>query len=151
MELKLVREDFTKESTIGSLYVNGIFECYILEDTDRGLTDEMSVQQIENIKQYGVTAIPYGRYQIKRTKSERFSKEKGYTVIMPLLLNTKGFKGIRIHIGNFPKDTLGCLLCGRKKGVNQIMESTKATQQLEKKIEGAELNGEEVWITIVKR
>ncbi len=151
MKIKLIREDFTKESTVGSLYVNDVFECYVLEDTDRGLTSEMTFEEIEKIKQYGVTAIPYGTYQIKRTKSERFSNEKGYTVIMPLLLNTKGFKGIRIHIGNSPKDTLGCLLCGRKKGINQIMESTKATQQLEKKIEGAELNGEEVWITITKK
>lgn len=150
MELILKREDFTKNSTIGSLSVNGVFECYVLEDTDRGLTSEMSLEEIEKIKQYGVTAIPYGRYRIKRTKSERFSKEKGYTVIMPLVIDTKGFKGIRIHIGNYPKDTLGCLLMGRKKGVDCIMESTKATQQLEKKIEGAELNGEEVWITITK-
>ena len=150
MELVLKREDFTKNSTIGSLSVNGVFECYILEDTDRGLTSEMSLEEINKIKQYGVTAIPYGRYRIKRTKSERFSLKAGHTVIMPLLLDVKGYAGVRMHIGNYPKDTLGCLLSGRKKGVDCIIESTKATQQLEKKIEGAELNGEEVWITITK-
>jgi len=150
MELVLKREVFTKNSTIGSLSVNGVFECYILEDPDRGLTSEMSLEEIEKIKQYGVTAIPYGRYRIKRTKSDRFSLKAGHTVVMPLLLDTKGYRGVRIHIGNYPKDTLGCLLPARKKGIDCVMESTKATQQLEKKIEGAELNGEEVWITIIK-
>lgn len=150
MELLLKREDFTSKSTIGYLFVNGVFECYVLEDTDRGLTSEMSLEEINKIKQYGVTAIPYGRYRVKRTKSERFSLKAGHTVVMPLLLDTKGYAGVRIHIGNKPEDTLGCLLMGRKKGIDCIMESTKATQQLEKKIEGAELNGEEVWITITK-
>ncbi len=150
MNLKLVRTDFTDQSTIGTLYVNGIEECFILEDPDRGLREDMPLAEIERLKKPGVTAIPYGTYEVKRTKSERFSKEKGYTVIMPILWDVPGYLGIRIHIGNYPKDTLGCLLPGRKKGVNCVIESTKATQQLEKKIEGAIANGEKVIIEITK-
>mgnify|MGYP000915978695 CR=1 FL=1 len=150
MELTLKREVFTDKSTIGSLFVNGVFECYILEDPDRGLKQDMPLAEIERLKKYGVTAIPYGKYKVVRTKSERFSLKAGHTVIMPLLLDTPGYAGVRIHIGNKPEDTLGCLLPGRQIGVNCVMESTKATQQLEKKIEGAIANGEQVWITITK-
>lgn len=150
MELILKREIFTDISTIGSLSIDGKFECYVLEDPDLGLRSDMTLSEINRKKQYGVTAIPYGRYQIKRTRSERFSQLKGHEVIMPLLLDTPGYAGVRIHIGNTPKDTLGCLLCGRVRGKNMISESTLATNQLYKKIEDAEARGEEVWITIVK-
>ena len=60
MELILKREVFTDKSTIGSLSVDGKFECFILEDKDRGLTDSMSLAEIVAHKVYGVTAIPYG-------------------------------------------------------------------------------------------
>ena len=150
MNLKLVRTDFTETSTIGTLYINGVEECFILEDKDRGLRSDMTLEEINKIKQYGITAIPYGTYQVVRTKSERFSKLKGYTVIMPLLLDTPGYAGIRIHVGNYPTNSSGCLLPGRKKGINCVIESTKATQQLEKKIEGAIANGEKVIIEITK-
>lgn len=150
MELILKREVFTDISTIGSLSINGVFECYVLEDPDRGLRADMTLDEINRKKQYGVTAIPYGRYRIKRTRSERFSKMKGKEIIMPLLLNTPGYLGVRIHIGNTPKNTLGCLLPGLKRAKNMVSESTAATQQLEAKIAEAEAKGEEVWITITK-
>ena len=34
MELQLKREIFTEQSTIGTLTINGEFECFILEDKD---------------------------------------------------------------------------------------------------------------------
>ncbi len=46
MELTLKREVFTEESTIGSLYIDGKFECFILEDKDRGLIDTMPLAEI---------------------------------------------------------------------------------------------------------
>ena len=94
MELYLKREIFTEESTIGSLSIDGQFECYILEDCDRGLSDEMELSEIVARKVYGKTAIPYGRYQIDWTLSNRFK------IMMPILLNVKGYEGIRIHKGN---------------------------------------------------
>ena len=46
MELQLKREIFTEQSTIGTLTINGEFECFILEDKDRGLSDALSLEQI---------------------------------------------------------------------------------------------------------
>jgi hypothetical protein len=144
MELQLKRETFTEQSTIGTLTINGVFECFILEDKDRGLNDTMSLEKIAGTKVYGKTAIPYGRYEIDWTMSARFK------VFMPILLNVKGYSGIRIHKGNTEVDSLGCLLCGTRKKNNMITESTLATRNLYAKIEAAKKQGQRIYITIVK-
>lgn len=144
MELYLKREIFTDESTIGSLSIDGQFECYILEDKDRGLSDEMPLPEIVATKVYGKTAIPYGRYEVDWTLSNRFK------VMMPILLNVKGYSGIRIHKGNSEIDSLGCLLCGRKRANNRVTESTFATNKLYNKIQTAKSRGQKIYITISK-
>jgi len=144
MELYLKREVFTDTSTIGSLSIDGQFECYILEDKDRGLKDTMPLVEIVAHKIYGKTAIPYGRYEVDWTLSQRFK------IMMPILLNVKGYDGIRIHKGNTEIDSLGCLLCGRKRANNMISESTFATNQLYTKIQTAKSRGQKIFITIAK-
>jgi len=144
MELQLKRETFTEQSTIGTLSIEGKFECYILEDKDRGLSDTMSLEKIAGTKVYGKTAIPYGRYEIDWTMSARFKK------MMPILLNVKGWTGIRIHSGNTEIHSLGCLLCGTRKKNNMVTESTLATRNLYTKIENAKKQGQRIYITIVK-
>ena len=150
MDIILKRDTFTDKSTIGTLTVNGAFECYVLEDTDRGLKDTMSLDEINKLKVHGQTAIPYGVYKVVVTKSERFSAMKGKPVYLPILLNVKGYEGIRIHSGNKPEDTLGCLLTARKKGIDTVSESTLAFNQLNDKINNALKIGENVIITITK-
>jgi hypothetical protein len=144
MELQLKRETFTEQSTIGTLSIEGKFECFVLEDKDRGLSDTMSLEKIAGTKVYGKTAIPYGRYEVDWTMSARFK------VFMPILLNVKGYSGIRIHKGNTEVDSLGCLLCGTRKKNNMITESTLATKNLYAKIESAKKQGQRIYITIVK-
>ena len=144
MELILKRDTFTEISTIGSLSIDGKFECFILEDKDRGLIDTMSIAEIVGTKIYGKTAIPYGRYEIDWTMSARFK------VMMPILKNVKGYEGIRIHKGNSEIDSLGCLLCGTKKASNRITESTAATNKLYTKIAEAKKQGIKIYITITK-
>lgn len=144
MELTLKRETFTDESTIGSLYIDGVFECFILEDKDRGLTDTMPLAEIVAKKIYGLTAIPYGRYEVDWTLSNRFK------IFMPILKNVKGYEGIRIHKGNTQIDSLGCLICGTRKKNNMVTESTLATNKLYNKIESAKKQGKKIFITITK-
>lgn len=150
MELKLKRTDFTDTSTIGELSINGVFECYVLEDTDRGLKQSMTLPESVARKVHGKTAIPYGTFKIVVTKSERFSKMKGKDVYLPLLLNVPNYEGVRIHTGNKPEDTEGCLLPARKRGKNVVSESTLAFNQLNDKINLAIKAGEVVTIEITK-
>jgi predicted ABC-type ATPase len=73
-----------------------------------------------------------------------------FKVMMPILLNVKGYSGIRIHKGNTEVDSLGCLLCGTRKKSNMITESTLATRNLYAKIESAKKQGQRIYITITK-
>lgn len=141
MDLLLKRETFTEKSTISSLFINGVFECYILEDKDRGLSFQMSLEEINKLKVYGETAIPYGSYQIVLTMSNRFKR------ILPLLVGVKGYEGIRIHTGNTAADTHGCLLPAWSKSKDAVSKSTLAFNQLFLKLQNAK---DKIYITITK-
>ena len=109
MEIKLVRKYRNSNYCIDKLYVNGVYFSDALEDPDRGLTDEMPLEEIKKIKIKGNTCIPYGIYNVTITYSAKFKRK------LPLINNVKGFDGIRIHSGNTPIDTSGCILPGFNK------------------------------------
>src|SRR4051812_4869970 len=110
MLITLKRYSFDVDSTIGKLYIDGVFECYTLEDKVRA----------DGVKIAGATAIPAGRYEVIINYSNRFKR------LMPLLLNVLNFIGIRIHWGNKSKDTEGCLLLGQTVGKDFIGHSVDA-------------------------
>lgn len=146
MEIKITREHFNTECTIGSLTIDwDDLHLYTLEDTDRRLSQTDELSAIKQMKVFGSTAIPYGRYEVVMTYSDRFKQ------VMPLLLNVKGFDGIRIHAGNTAADTLGCLLVGYQKDIlhNRILLSRGAIAELYMLISEA-MKKEKVFITISK-
>ena len=144
MELKLIRKYRCSNYCIDKLYINDEYFSDALEDPDRGLTDTMSLEEIKKIKIKGNTCIPYGTYNITITYSPRFKKN------LPLLNNVKGFDGIRIHSGNKPQDTEGCLLPGFNKVKGQVIDSRVTTDKLIAQIQQALNKGEKVTITITK-
>ena len=135
MEIKLVREVFTETSTIGSLYINGVFECYTLEDKDRKL--ESGGQKV-----YAKTAIPRGKYNIVNSFSNRFQK------YLPEIQNVPQFAGIRIHPGNTADHSEGCVLLGSTKAKDFIGNSKVAFAAFFKKIQAVEKK-EKITIEIV--
>ena len=144
MELRLERKYRNNNYCIDKLYINGKYFSDVLEDPDRGLTDTMSLEEIKKIKIKGNTCIPYGTYNITITYSPRFKKN------LPLLNNVKGFDGIRIHSGNTPQDTEGCLLPGFNKVKGQVIDSRVTTDKLIAQIQQVLNKGEKVTITITK-
>lgn len=87
--LTLVRYNRTETAVLGSLYMNGAFVCYTLENAAK--------------------AIPCGLYNVQNSKSPKFKRE------LPLIYNSttvKASRGIRIHRGNTFKDSQGCVLVG---------------------------------------
>lgn len=123
MEILVKREYKKKDYTIGKMYINGEYFCDTLEDTDRCLTMTMSLAEIKEVKEYGRTAIPTGRYKVAYTYSPRFKKH------LPLLLNVPAFEGVRIHSGNTHKDTEGCILLGENKAVGKVLNSRKTMDE----------------------
>lgn len=130
MEIKLVRIAFKSTYTIGKLYVDGKYVCDTIEDKDRGLDNSMTVNEILKRKVKGQTAIPTGHYKIDITYSPKYKR------MMPLLLDVKGFSGIRIHSGNTSKDTEGCLIVGKNKQVGMVLESRDTYQRLFEMMQG---------------
>ena len=114
IKLRLEREFFTPTETLGSLYINGKFFCYTLEDKDRNLRSSHALTDIRARKVHSQTAIPTGTYKVVVNVSNRFKRP------MPLLLNVPGFEGIRIHGGNTHHNTEGCPLVARSRNINKV-------------------------------
>lgn len=143
MEIRVKRIARKNEYTIGKLYVNGVYFCDTLEDTDRGLSDSMQVNEVLAKKIKAQTAIPTGKYNVILTFSPRFKR------VLPLLLSVKGYEGIRIHAGNTAeKDTEGCLLVGENKIKGQIINSRATLERLMSVLLECEKKKEKVTITI---
>ncbi len=105
MEILIVRRKKTDLSAIGDMYIDGVKKWVTLEDADRGLTDQMTLAQIQAVKKKGITAIPTGRYKVTKYNSPT----RGWCL---LVNDVPGFSMIEIHVGNYPKDTDGCTLVG---------------------------------------
>lgn len=134
MKLHVHRDTFTELTTIGKLHVNGVEYCETLEDKDRRL-------ESGGTKVYGKTCIPRGTYEVGFTYWKKYDKH------MPHILNVPQFTGIFIHPGNYDKDTEGCLLVGRTRGVDFIGDSRTTFDNLLKELEHAVVAGESIEIT----
>lgn len=149
MELLLKRIAKRATYTIGRLYVDGERFCDTLEDTDRGLSQQLPVSINRSKKRQGATAIPTGRYRVTLdVKSPRFSKVDKYRFCdghVPRLVNVPAFDGVLIHVGNYPQDTEGCILVGRNTKVGAVMESTATFRKLYEVLKGAK---DWIYITI---
>ena len=146
MELILERIAKRKAYTIGRLYEKkegageGLsYFCDTLEPTWRDYANGA-------YKVKGRSAIPEGRYAVVISWSPKFRQW------LPILLGGPEFnrqwQGIRIHAGNTPDDTEGCILVGKNRMVGQVLDSRIWLHRLKRKIVEAKGRGEPVWITI---
>ena len=105
MEIKVIRTQFGKDATNGMVFIDGLFECYSLED------------QYQEVKVMHETCIPEGKYDIKfRTTGGFHSKYSSrYGAMHHGMLHIQdvpGFQYILIHTGNTDEHTSGCLIVG---------------------------------------
>jgi len=141
MKLELRRRPSSDKATIGELLIDGTHECYALEDVVR----EIEGQPVKAWKVPHETAIPRGTYHVIINYSQRFKKD------LPLLLDVPGFSGVRIHSGNGPEDTEGCILLGQlvPSRPDWVGNSRIAFVRFMQKLEAAYDQGEPITITIV--
>lgn len=144
MKLTIKRTITRNSHTLGKLYVDGVYFCDTLEDKDRGLTQNMSVEQIKSIKVPGETAIPKGTYKVTLdVVSPKFSKYPFYMQTcggkLPRLIDVKGYEGVLIHVADGPKrDSLvqGCIGVGNLSAEEYLMNGKKVFAELYNKMKG---------------
>jgi hypothetical protein len=120
-----VRRRFeTSEAITGEFWLDGIKECFYLEPSR--FTPFYP----------GHPCIQAGTYRVVLTMSPHL----GY--VCPEVLDVPGRTAIRWHIGNFPKDVLGCCVVGIGLGTNMVSKSKEAFEALMAKLEGQEITAE---------
>lgn len=150
--MDLVGERLTsdRDSSIGALFVDSSFECFLCEDEHRA------------VKVKGETRIPAGiRFEIKlRTEGgmhERYKARYGeWHQGMLWLQGVPNFEYVYLHPGNDDDDTEGCPLVGMTASVNPagggtISGSNVAYGKLYPKVRDVLLRGDRAFITMVDR
>ena len=118
INLLIIREEFTEESTIGNLYLDGEWLC-----------DTLELPYIDNQK--SISCIPAGQYKV-RLRLARESATRNYLHL--LVEDVKDRTYILFHRGNAAKDTRGCILVGIGREQNRVKNSTLAMELLVKEI-----------------
>lgn len=139
MRITQKRYKFGEDFTLSKVYLDGVpfAGCpYILEDAVR----EIPGIPVEQWKIPKETAIPAGRYVMKKTWSGRWSKHMWEITGVP------GFTGIRPHSGNTSHDTEGCPICGKERDEKhgEVSGSRQARDALYAKLDQAEARGEQI-------
>ena len=130
INLLLIRDTFSKESTIGELFLNGERICDTLENPWQD-------------NQRNISCIPEGVYPV-RLRLPRESATRDY--IHLLVKDVKDRDYILIHIGNTAKDTSGCILVGLGTEQDVVHNSVLAMDLLIKEI--VNLGGENINLII---
>ena len=112
--LLLIRDSFTDKSTLGKLYLNGDFYGHTLE-----------LDWVNNERR--ISCIPNGVYGVRKRGGEESSKYKYQHLEV---LDVPQRDNILFHVGNYPKDTLGCILVGNTRALNFVGDSKKAFYNL---------------------
>ena len=145
MRILLQRHALKAGYTIGRMEINGRYFCDTLEDTDRGLRESMTEDEITALKVKGATAIPTGTYRIDmQTRSPRFGR------VLPRLVSVKGYAGVLIHSGNTAADTEGCILVGENRERGKVLNSRATLEHLLVFLRSAQAEGEEIELTITR-
>tara|TARA_R100000963_G_scaffold16507_2_gene11651 strand:- start:2266 stop:2676 length:411 start_codon:yes stop_codon:yes gene_type:complete len=133
INLLLIRDTFTDESTIGELFLNGERMCDTLELPYRD-------------NQRSISCIPNGEYKV-RLRYPRESATRDYLHL--LVQDVKDRSYILFHRGNYASDSRGCILVGMTSKQDFVGNSTLAMDLLLKEI--INLGGTKINLTIKNR
>jgi len=130
INLLLIRDTFSKESTIGELFLNGERICDTLENPWQD-------------NQRNISCIPEGEYPV-RLRLARESASRDYLHLLVQEVPNRDF--ILVHRGNFPSQTQGCILVGLGSQQDVVNNSRLAMDLLMKEI--INLGGENINLII---
>ena len=130
VNLLLIRDTLTEQSTMGKLFLNGEEFC-----------DTLELPWKENKR--SISCIPAGEYDA-RLRLPRESATREYVHL--LIKDVPNRDYILVHIGNTTKDTKGCILVGQSRKQHFVGNSTLAMELLIKEI--INLGGENIKLII---
>ena len=133
INLLIIRDTFTEESTVGELFLNGERMCDTLENPY--LNNERNI-----------SCIPEGEYKV-RLRTARESATRDYLHLLVQDVPNRDY--ILFHRGNSAKDTSGCILVGFASKQDYVKNSTFAMDLLMKEI--INLGGENINLIIKNR
>ena len=118
VNLLLIRDTLTEQSTMGKLFLNGEEFC-----------DTLELPWKENKR--SISCIPAGEYDA-RLRLPRESATREYVHL--LIKDVPNRDYILVHIGNTTKDTKGCILVGQSRKQDYVGNSRLAMDLLMKEI-----------------
>lgn len=130
VNLLIIRDTFTENSTIGELFINGERFCDTLENP-----------WLNN--QRNISCIPAGQYKV-RLRLPRESATRDYLHLLVQDVPNRDY--ILFHIGNTAKDTSGCILVGQGSEQDVVYNSQLAMDLVIKEI--LNLGGENINLII---
>ena len=130
INLLLIRDTFSKESTIGELFINGERICDTLENPWQD-------------NQRNISCIPEGEYLV-RLRLPRESASRDYLHLLVQEVPNRDW--ILFHRGNTAKDTSGCILVGLGSQQDFVSNSVLAMDLLIKEV--IHLGGENINLII---
>ena len=156
MELRVDRKWKKEDYCVSDIYVDGEWVCNGLEDTDRGLDQDMEDWMIRSKKIPNRTAVPTGRYKVlMNTVSPKFSKYPFYMAVcggrLPRLKDVNGFDGILLHCAdgqNGHKLVSGCIGVGLNTIRGGLTDGKRIFKEIYAKLKEAHTRGETIYITI---
>ena len=86
-----------------------------------------------------------------KVQSPKYKGKKQYEkcdAYIPRLENVPGFDGILVHIGNYAKDSYGCILVGENKTKGAVVNSTIWFWKLYDILKKADDEGKDIYLTV---
>tara|TARA_R110002012_G_scaffold318122_1_gene535686 strand:+ start:3052 stop:3534 length:483 start_codon:yes stop_codon:yes gene_type:complete len=133
INLLIIRDTFSENSTIGELFVNGERFC-----------DTLELPWKNNVR--NISCIPDGEYNV-RLRYPRESATRDYLHLLVQEVPSRDY--ILFHRGNSADDTSGCILVGQGSQQDIVYNSTLAMDLLIKEI--INLGGKNIKLIIKNR
>jgi len=145
MTIDIIQLDETPDSTASRLLIDGEFVCFVLEDGYR------------EVKVPSETRIPAGSYPLRQRFYggfyEKYKKRYGHAYSLEII-SIRNFSDVLIHIGNWIRDTRGCLLVGMDLSLSRrdycLKRSKVAYLKLYDIIAPAFARGDEITVNVIR-
>lgn len=113
MKAILVR-NYKKDCTMG---------VFTLISNDKVVFTSNTLELVDKDNQFQISCIPKGTYKVTARYSDKYKKHY-------ILEDVENRDAILIHVGNYTKDTHGCILLGVKGTENTIQKSRVTLDKL---------------------